>query len=116
GCVDLGGGIEVAGQESAQIFLRGARRLLGAARDDVLLGRGMGGSGGGGSGRAVEGSDRALCLQAVAAVCSVLDFTARALPILLERIVTLRQHLEAEAARGVADLLATQQPKAPVHV
>jgi intracellular sulfur oxidation DsrE/DsrF family protein len=44
------------------------------------------------------------------------DLTTRAEPQRLMRVVLLRDHLEAEAQRGVADLLAAQNLEAAVDV
>jgi hypothetical protein len=52
----------------------------------------------------------------MAAVGPVLDFPAGALPVLLERVVALHEHLELEATGGVADLFPAQQPKSAVDV
>jgi hypothetical protein len=54
--------------------------------------------------------------QEVPRVRAVLDLAANSRPVLLERVVTLDQHLHPETPRGVSDLGAAQDPEPAIDV
>jgi len=62
------------------------------------------------------GGEGALCLELVAAVRALLDLATGAVPVLLQRVVTLHEGLQLEAPRRVADLLPAEHPEATIHV
>jgi hypothetical protein len=49
-------------------------------------------------------------------VGAVLDLAANALPVRLERVVPLQNHLKAEAQSRIADLFLTKDINPTVHV